>query len=66
MKKTEYYACFDKQNYLVSNKIDIPKAVDVVNCFILYNKLPWLGVRGNLVLWIKPELSSRKFFFYKN
>ena len=56
----EIAKALDEEKYAVSLFLDLSKAFDTVNHFILLSKLDLYGIRGNENLWFRSYLSNRK------
>ena len=56
----EISKAFDEEKYAVSIFLDLSKAFDTVNHFILLTKLDLYGIQGNEDQWFRSYLSNRK------
>ena len=48
-----------KKECLLANFIDFSKASDTINHTVLFRKLPWYGIRGCALDWIKSYMNNR-------
>ena len=60
------YSSFDNKQSTISVYLDVSKAFDTVNHYILMSKVMHNGVKGVMQSWFKSCLSSRKQYVSAN
>jgi hypothetical protein len=62
----EISKAFEKSQYLLGIFIDLSKAFDTVDHYILLQKLKYYGIKGTALKWLRSYLTNRKQFVISN